>query len=185
MKLIVGLGNHGDKYQHTRHNAGFDVIDLLAKELGVSIDQNKFKALIKMVDVDGEKVILMKPMTYMNLSGEAVSACIQFYKLELKDVLIIHDDLDLPVGKLRIRQRGSFGGQNGMRSIQSYLNSQEINRIRVGIGRSSVIDVSSWVLMKVSKEEQEEYQASLQRASQAAKAFISKSMEEIMNRYNR
>ncbi|RRC91917.1 aminoacyl-tRNA hydrolase [Erysipelotrichaceae bacterium OH741_COT-311] len=185
MKLIVGLGNHGDKYQHTRHNAGFDVIDLLAKELGVSIDQNKFKALIKMVDVDGEKVILMKPMTYMNLSGEAVSACIQFYKLELKDVLIIHDDLDLPVGKLRIRQRGSFGGQNGMRSIQSYLNSQEINRIRVGIGRSSVIDVSSWVLMKVSKEEQEEYQANLQRASQAARAFISKSMEEIMNRYNR
>lgn len=185
MKLIVGLGNYGKEYEHTRHNAGFDAIDELAQMLEVEISQKKFKALIQTVTIKDEKVILMKPLTYMNLSGEAVIQCVNFYKIPLENILIIHDDLDLPVGKIRIRKNGSPGGQKGMKSIQENLNSQEIQRIRIGIGKDAVIPVIDWVLQKTLPEDLEEYSKALKKAANAAKAFITMPLDDVMNRYNR
>ncbi|MEG0076504.1 aminoacyl-tRNA hydrolase [Anaerorhabdus sp.] len=185
MKLIVGLGNPGKEYEHTRHNAGFDAIDELAKLCHTSIDQKKFNALIAQVRVGNEQVILMKPLTYMNASGEAVIQAVNFYKIETKDILIIHDDLDLPVGKLRIRTQGSSGGQKGMQSIMNHLHSQEIQRIRVGIDKNPLIPIVDYVLGKIPKESKADYQDSLIKAAEAAYMSISHDFSEVMNRYNK
>jgi len=184
MKLIVGLGNIGKKYENTRHNAGFDVVDMVASKLNVIINQDKFKAKVVSFNYKGEKVYLMKPTTFMNLSGEAIIEIVNFYKLQVEDLLVIHDDLDLPVGKIRIRKKGSAGGQNGMKNIQSHLHSQEIRRIKIGIGKDPKIAVVDYVLGKHRKEDLEEYHKSLDKASDAAIAFIDQDFEKVMNKYN-
>lgn len=135
MKLIVGLGNPGKEYENTRHNCGFMAIDYLAQDLGVTINQAKFKGLYAKIKVEGEDVILLKPQTYMNLSGESVSEVMKFFKIDKEDVLVIYDDLDLPVGKIRIRANGSAGGHNGIKSLIAHLNGQDFKRIRIGIDR--------------------------------------------------
>ena len=132
MKLVVGLGNPGRAYEHTRHNAGFEAMDAIASLTSASITQKKFKALVDKVQIGKESVLLMKPQTYMNNSGEAVRAAMDFYRLSPQDLLVIYDDLDLPVGKLRLRQKGSAGGHNGIKSIQAHIKSQEFDRIRIG-----------------------------------------------------
>ena len=142
MKLIVGLGNIGKEYENTRHNVGFMVVDKLSNKLNANFEQSKFKASIAMINYKGEKVIIMKPSTYMNLSGEAVLACVNFYKILVEDILIIHDDLDLPVGSVRIRMQGSAGGQKGMNNIINLLHTSDIKRIRVGIDKM-IIDHTS------------------------------------------
>ncbi len=187
MKLIAGLGNPGKEYQNTRHNSGFMAVDLLAEKLGTSISTNKFNALIAQTRIEGQAVLLMKPLTYMNESGSAVSQAVSYYKIEPEDILILHDDMDLPVGSLRIRKKGSAGGQKGMKSIISCLNTDEIARIRIGVGHSEKGNhkvVPDWVLSPVSKADREAFDAVLKAASEAAYAWVYKDMDKVMSEYN-
>lgn len=185
MKLIVGLGNPGREYEKTRHNAGFCVMDELAKLCHTTIEQKKFNALIGTTQIKGEQVLLMKPQTYMNASGEAVIQAMNFYKIDAKDLLVIHDDLDIPVGKLRIRTQGSSGGQKGMQSIMNHVHTQEIARIRVGIDKNPLIPVVDYVLGKIPKEELKDYENSIQKAAEAAYMSVTHSIADVMNRYNK
>ena len=146
MKLIVGLGNPGKKYENTRHNTGFAVIDKTLAKLNVELDKNKFNADYTMINRNGEKIYILKPLTYMNLSGEAVAPFMKYFGIEPEDLVVVHDDLDLPVGKIRLRQSGSCGGQNGMRNIIDLLGDSNIKRIRVGIGKDPLIPVVDYVL---------------------------------------
>ena len=154
MKLIVGLGNPGANYENTRHNVGFMTIDAYAKSVGVNFKlEPKLKGMVANVNILGKKAILLKPMTYMNLSGESVQLVMNFYKISSEDVLIISDDLDSPTGRVRLRATGSAGGHNGLKSIQQCIGTQEYKRIKIGIDRSSVIPVIDWVLQRFSKDQ--------------------------------
>lgn len=184
MKLIVGLGNPGEKYENTRHNTGFQVMDEIARELHIDIAQKKFQALIGTTQVQGEKVICMKPQTFMNLSGEAVGAAVRFYHLSLQDILVIYDDKDLAVGKIRLREKGSSGGQNGVKNIIAHLGSEQWNRIRVGIGKDPSCDMVDWVLGKFRKEELEPHHQAVCLAKDAAIYSITHPFMETMNRFN-
>ena len=167
MKLIVGLGNPGKKYENTRHNTGFAVIDRTLAKLNVELDKNKFNADYTMINRNGEKIYILKPLTYMNLSGEAVVPFMKYFGIEPDDLVVVHDDLDLPVGKIRLRQSGSCGGQNGMRNIIDLLGDSNIKRIRVGIGKDPLIPVVDYVLGKTKKEDLEVYNQALDKASDA------------------
>ena len=167
MKLIVGLGNPGKKYENTRHNTGFAVIDKTLAKLNVELDKNKFNADYTMINRNGEKIYFLKPLTYMNLSGEAVAPFMKYFGIEPEDLVVVHDDLDLPVGKIRLRQSGSCGGQNGMRNIIDLLGDSNIKRIRVGIGKDPLIPVVDYVLGKTKKEDLEVYNQALDKASDA------------------
>ncbi len=167
MKLIVGLGNPGKKYENTRHNTGFAVIDRTLAKLNVELDKNKFNADYTMINRNGEKIYILKPLTYMNLSGEAVVPFMKYFGIEPEDLVVIHDDLDLPVGKIRLRQSGSCGGQNGMRNIIDLLGDSNIKRVRVGIGKDPLIPVVDYVLGKTKKEDLEVYNQALDKASDA------------------
>ncbi len=185
MKLIVGLGNYGTQYERTRHNAGFRVIDAIATQWNVEIKQKKHKALIAMKQIQGEQVMLMKPQTYMNSSGEAVGEAMHFYHLQPKDILIIYDDMDLPIGKIRLREKGSAGGQNGMKSVIAHVGTQEFDRIRVGIGKEKHIDTIDWVLGKIRKEEWDEHMESVLMARDAAIYSLDHTFVDTMNRFNK
>ena len=167
MKLIVGLGNPGKKYENTRHNTGFAVIDKTLAKLNVELDKNKFNADYTMINRNGEKIYILKPLTYMNLSGEAVAPFMKYFGIEPEDLVVVHDDLDLPVGKIRLRQSGSCGGQNGMRNIIDLLGDSNIKRIRVVIGKDPLIPVVDYVLGKTKKEDLEVYNQALDKASDA------------------
>ena len=167
MKLIVGLGNPGKKYENTRHNTGFAVIDRTLAKLNVELDKNKFNADYTMINRNGEKIYILKPLTYMNLSGEAVVPFMKYFNIDPEDLVVVHDDLDLPVGKIRLRQSGSCGGQNGMRNIIDLLSDSNIKRIRVGIGKDPLIPVVDYVLGKTKKEDLEVYNQALDKASDA------------------
>lgn len=167
MKLIVGLGNPGKKYENTRHNTGFAVIDRTLAKLNVELDKNKFNADYTMINRNGENIYILKPLTYMNLSGEAVAPFMKYFGIEPEDLVVVHDDLDLPVGKIRLRQSGSCGGQNGMRNIIDLLGDSNIKRIRVGIGKDPLIPVVDYVLGKTKKEDLEVYNQALDKASDA------------------
>ena len=179
MKLIVGLGNPGKEYEMTRHNSGFCVLDAIAEECRVDITQKKFKALIANTRISGEAVVLMKPQTFMNLSGEAVRAAMDFYKLSAQDLLVIYDDLDLPVGKIRLRAQGSAGGQNGMKNIIRHIGT------RVGIGKDARIPVIDWVLGRIRREELEDYRQAVELARDAAIYSCSHSFMDTMSHFNR
>ena len=185
MKLIVGLGNPGKEYENTRHNAGFSVLDAIAEYCHVEVTQKKFKALIALTRIDGEQVLLMKPQTYMNLSGEAVVEAMKFYRLQAKDILVIYDDMDMPVGKIRLREKGSAGGQNGMKNIIAHLHTQEFNRIRVGIGKDARVPVVNCVLGKIRKEEQEDFKKAVEQARDAAIFSLTHTFIDTMSRYNK
>ena len=176
MKLIVGLGNPGKEYEMTRHNSGFCVLDAIAEECCVDITQKKFKALIANTRISGEAVVLMKPQTFMNLSGEAVRAAMDFYKLSAQD---------LPVGKIRLRAQGSAGGQNGMKNIIRHIGTQEFDRIRVGIGKDARIPVIDWVLGRIRREELEDYRQAVELARDAAIYSCSHSFMDTMSHFNR
>ena len=165
--MIVGLGNPGKKYENTRHNTGFAVIDKTLAKLNVELDKNKFNADYTMINRNGEKIYILKPLTYMNLSGEAVAPFMKYFGIEPEDLVVVHDDLDLPVGKIRLRQSGSCGGQNGMRNIIDLLGDSNIKRIRVGIGKDPLIPVVDYVLGKTKKEDLEVYNQALDKASDA------------------
>ncbi len=184
MKLIVGLGNPGKKYEQTRHNTGFLVIDKVAERLNTKFNQSKFHSNYAVAIYNNEQVMLLKPQTYMNLSGEAVSAAVRFFKIKHEDILVISDDLDLPVGKIRLRPSGSAGGQKGLKNIIDHLNDMNIPRLRVGIGKNPLIDTADYVLGKVEPENREIYNKSIDEAAEAALLFIKGGLKEAIDRNN-
>jgi PTH1 family peptidyl-tRNA hydrolase len=186
MKLIAGLGNPGREYARTRHNAGFMVIDRLAGGMGVAVGKRMFKALTGQGRVNGVKIILVKPQTYMNLSGEAVGALLNWYKLSPADLIVIYDDLDLPAGKLRLRPGGGAGGHRGVMSVIGSLGTENFTRIRVGIGRPAEADIASvdYVLGRPGTDEAEEMEKALELAAEAARCVVLEGVEQAMNRYN-
>lgn len=185
MKLIVGLGNPGREYENTRHNCGFMVLDYLANKLNVEINQAKFKGLYTKTKIDGEDVVLLKPQTYMNLSGESISEVMRFFKIDKKDVLVIYDDLDLPVGKIRLRESGSAGGHNGIKSTISHLGGQDFKRIRIGIDKHPYIPVVDYVLGKFTAEEQQTLSEAIINACNASIAFVTQDFSKVMSTFNK
>lgn len=185
MKLIVGLGNPGRNYAHTRHSMGFDTIDKLADSWGVSIEKENFKGLYTKVKYFDEDVILLKPLTFMNLSGDSIISCMNFFKIEKKDLLVIYDDLDIKPGHLKLKESGSSGGHNGIKSIISNLGSEEFKRIRVGVGRPEFDSVIDYVLKKPSKEEQELIDEAQNNAVEAIKIYLKESFNKAMTLYNK
>lgn len=184
MKMIVGLGNPGKKYEQTRHNIGFMIIDAFCEKHGIVLSQEKFQAIYTKTTVNGEDVLVVKPLTYMNESGQAVQALAHFYKLEKADIIVVHDDMDLPVGKIRLRKSGSSGGQKGMASIIKHLSTQEISRIRVGVGKTEKANVVDYVLGKFPKEELALVEDSIVRSSNALTYALAHSFDETMNHFN-
>lgn len=187
MYIIVGLGNPGKQYEHTRHNVGFDTIDVLAERYRISVDAKKHKAVYGKGMIDGNKVILAKPQTFMNLSGESVRALIDFYKVdETEELIVIYDDISLEPGQLRLRAKGSAGGHNGIKSIIAHLGGQEFKRVKVGVGeKPKGYDLADYVLSRFSKEEREKVDASLERAADAVVKILTDDMASAMNEYNR
>ena len=186
MKLIVGLGNPGKEYENTRHNAGFSVLDAIAEYCHVEVTQKKFKALIALTRIDGEQVLLMKPQTYMNLSGEAVREAVQFYKIPPERMLVIYDDVSLPVGKLRVRPTGSAGGHNGIKNIIAHLGTQDFPRIKIGTGAPAGggAEMIDWVIGVPSQAERKVLVESFQRAIEAAACIIEHGCQKAMNDFN-
>ncbi|MRG88176.1 aminoacyl-tRNA hydrolase [Salinibacillus xinjiangensis] len=186
MKCIVGLGNPGAKYEDTRHNIGFKVIDELAEKHNWSLSKKKFNAQYTTEHINGEKVLLIKPLTYMNLSGEAVRPFLEFYNLSIEDLVVIYDDLDLPAGKIRLRQKGGHGGHNGIRNIIDKTAEKNFKRIRIGIGRpESNIPIVDYVLGKFSEEQQPKMKESVELAVEACESWFENPFLEVMNEYNR
>ena len=185
MYVVVGLGNPGKQYENTRHNVGFNVIDILAKEYDISVTKIKHKALIGEGRIGSEKVLLVKPQTYMNLSGETLIDIYKYYKVDLDNIIVIYDDIDLDVGKLRIRKKGSAGTHNGMRSIIKCLGSNEFPRVRVGISKpKNGQDLADFVLSRFSKEDEKSLQESFENSVAAVDCAIRNDLDLAMNRYN-
>ena len=184
--LIVGLGNPGQKYEHTRHNMGFLTVDLLAEKAGVKLDKVKFKAAYNILNFAGCKCLVMKPQTYMNLSGEAVREAAQFYKIPADRVLVIYDDISLPVGKLRVRPNGSAGGHNGIKNIIAHLGTQEFPRVKIGVGAPAGggDEMVNFVLGAPSQAERKVLAESFERAIGAAECIIQKGCQQAMNGFN-
>ncbi len=184
--LVVGLGNPGKKYENTRHNTGFLVMDTLCREHGVSCDRSRFRALTGEAVLGGKRVLLLKPQTFMNLSGEAVREAAAFYKIPPERVLVIFDDISLPVGTLRIRAKGSSGGQNGVKNIIAQLGSEQFPRIKVGIGGKPHpdYDLADWVLSSFRPEEQESMQDAAKRAAAAVSELIEHGVPSAVQKYN-
>jgi peptidyl-tRNA hydrolase, PTH1 family len=185
MKLIVGLGNPGKEYENTRHNAGFEVIDELSRRFNMPLNQLKHKGLYGIGFYQGEKIILLKPLTYMNLSGESIRAVMDYYQIDRENILVIYDDLDLPVGKIRLRQKGSAGGHNGIKSTIAHLGTQEFNRIRIGIDRPRPgMKVPDYVLGRFSKEEQPAIMEAVKKSGDACTVWLEKPFLQVMNEFN-
>lgn len=184
MYIIVGLGNPGKKYENTRHNMGFLTVDLLAEKYDIKVNKIKFKALVGEGQLAGQKVLLVKPQTYMNLSGESVRQVMDFYKLDSQNLIVIYDDLDIPTGSIRIRKKGSAGTHNGMRNILYQIQTEDFPRIRVGIGSGKKENLISYVTGGVSKSEKELVEEALTKAAESAACIVEKGIEKAMNEYN-
>lgn len=185
MKLIVGLGNWGPEYQNTRHNIGFIALEHLAAKLGLDFNKSKFFASVAEGRALGERLILLRPQTFMNLSGKAVAAAADFYKIEHQDILIIHDDMDLPCGMLRLRAQGSAGGHNGIKDIIAKLgNDTRLARCKIGISHPVYGDTVNYVLGSFSPDEQELLRPAVEEAAAAACCWITEGISVAMNRYN-
>ena len=184
--IVVFLGNPGDKYENTRHNVGFMTADALGEKLNKPIQRLKFKALTNVVEYGGCRVLLMKPTTYMNLSGEAVREACLFYKLPPERVLVVSDDVSLPVGKIRLRRNGTAGGHNGLRSIIGQLHSDQFPRLKIGVGAKPHpdYDMADWVLGHFSKEDRKAVDAAIDRALDAMECLFTQGIDKAMSRYN-
>ena len=184
--LIVFLGNPGPRYEMTRHNAGFMAADAMAKEKNVNINKARFKALIATCDIGGESVLLMKPQTFMNLSGDAVAQAAKFYKIPPEHVIVVSDEISLPIGKLRIRTKGSAGGHNGLKDIIAKLGTDAFPRVRIGVGAPPHpdYDMADWVLSTFKNQDAEDMLAAAERAAQAAQCYIAQGADRAMNRFN-
>ena len=187
MLIIAGLGNPGKEYENTRHNAGFMVMDALAEKIGADISEKKHKALCGKGVIGGEKVILMKPQTYMNLSGESLRELVNYYKIdEESELLVIYDDISLGVGQLRIRKKGSAGGHNGIKNIIANLGTDVFMRIKIGVGeKPKKYDLADYVLGHFSKEDRELMEEGYDKADHAVGMILNGEIEAAMNQYNR
>jgi PTH1 family peptidyl-tRNA hydrolase len=186
MHIIVGLGNPTDKYQATRHNIGWDAITRLSDDYRIPLDSRKHKAICGKGYIEGEKVILAQPLTYMNLSGESVRELVDYYKVSPEEVIIIYDDISLAVGQLRIRKKGSAGGHNGIKSIISHLGTDEFPRIKIGVGdKPKDWDLADYVLSRFSKEEEPVIRDALEDTSDAIRKMVTGDIDTAMNLYNR
>lgn len=186
MFLIAGLGNPGKEYENTRHNAGFMVLDALADKLGADISEKKHKALCGRAVIGGQKVILLKPQTYMNSSGESIRAAADYYKVDPEDILVVYDDISLAPGQLRIRAKGSAGGHNGIKSIIAHLGTEVFPRVKVGVGQKPrQYDLADYVLGHFSGEERERMAEGYRHAAEAVKYMVTDRVDEAMNEYNR
>ncbi|MCD8077669.1 MAG: aminoacyl-tRNA hydrolase [Lachnospiraceae bacterium] len=185
MKIIVGLGNPTDRYAGTRHNMGFGVADELAERHQIRMSPGRHRALCGTGVIEGEKVLLVKPLTYMNASGESVRPIVDYYKAEVGDVIIVYDDISLDVGQIRVRGKGSAGGHNGMKSVIAHLGSSDFPRVRVGVGaKPPQMDLADYVLSHFPKEELPTVRESLRTAADAVEMILSDGVERTMNRYN-
>lgn len=187
MKCIVGLGNPGRKYKRTRHNVGFMIIDELLDRYKWKLNQNKFKGKYSLEHYNGERVILLQPQTYMNLSGESVKELTNFYQIKTEDILVIYDDIDLPTGKIRLREKGGHGGHNGVRSVIDQLDTKDFKRLRIGVGRPpGSMTVVDYVLAPFPKKEQEDVNLSIKLAADACENWINtSSFANVMNEFNK
>ena len=183
--IVVFLGNPGKQYEYTRHNAGFITCDAFSGKQGVSVTKSRFKALTGSCEIGGEKVLVMKPQTYMNLSGEAVSQAAKYYKLPPEKIIVVSDEISLPIGKIRVRASGSAGGHNGLKSIISSLGSEKFARIRLGVGSPPEgYDMKDWVLGRLAGKDLEIFNDAAKRASDAVECYILHGAEEAMNQFN-
>ena len=184
--LIVGLGNPGKDYARTRHNCGFRAIDILAQQLGCKIDKSKFQGLYGQVTRDGKKLFLLKPQTYMNLSGEAVIQAARFYKIPPEHIIVVSDEVSLPIGKLRIRKKGSAGGHNGLKNIIQHLGTEEFPRIRIGVGAPPHpdYDMADWVLASFKNQDAADMAEAVKKAAQAVESCIADGIDRAMNKFN-
>lgn len=184
--LIVGLGNPGSKFDGTRHNAGFRALERYSEQTGVKINKMKFKSLIGETTLAGKRVLLMKPQTFMNLSGEAVRDAANFYKIEPQNIIVLSDDISLDVGRIRVRAKGSAGGQNGLKNIIYHLNSENFPRVKIGVGAKphKDYDLADWVLSKFTADEQENINKACDNAMKAAEQIISGGVQSAANKFN-
>ena len=184
MYIIVGLGNPGKKYENTRHNMGFLAVDLLAEKYGIKVNKLRFKALTGEGRIAGQKVLIMKPQTYMNLSGESVRQALEYYKEDSQNLIVIYDDIDIPTGSVRIRKKGSAGTHNGMRSILYQIQTEDFPRIRVGIGSGKKENLIDYVTGGVSSSEKTLLEEYLIKAAEGAACIVEKGIDKAMNEYN-
>ena len=184
--IVVGLGNPDRKYTLTRHNSGFLCIDMLAEKLNFRVDKLKFKSLIADTTINGHRCIVMKPQTYMNNSGEAVRECASFYKIPPERIIVISDDTSLDIGKMRIKRKGSDGGQKGLRSIIYHMNSDNFPRVKIGVGKKPHpdYDMADWVLSEFKKDEQKVLEPVLENACKAIELLLDNQIDKAMNLYN-
>ncbi len=184
--MIVGLGNPGGKYEITRHNAGFLCADLFAESMNTEIKRLKYHALTAEVNIDGHRCLLMKPQTFMNNSGEAVGEAAKFYKIPAEKVIVMFDDISLPIGKLRVRRKGSAGGHNGIKSIISHLGSENFPRVKIGVGAKPHpdYDLADWVLASFKKEDFPALKEAMVNAGEAVKLIVNGNTDKAMNLYN-
>ena len=185
MKLIVGLGNPGKEYEHTRHNVGFDVIDFFAYKVGATIDKDKFQGLYTKGKVDGEDIILLKPQKFINLSGDVMRKYADYFKVNERDILVIHDDLDLEVGKIKLKERSSSGGHNGMKNIEANFKNNEYKQLKIGISNNKESDTKDYVLGKFSKDDREKIEEAIKKSYNIIIDYINLDFNELQNKYNK
>ena len=183
MKMIIGLGNPGKEYAQTKHNVGFMVIDAIADELHIAVEKKQCQALTQTATWDGEKILLVKPQTFMNLSGQAVVELLNYYKDRIDDLLVIHDDLDLPPGQLRFKQGGGAGGHNGIKNIIAHLNSNDFDRLKIGIGKAKY-DTKDYVLTPFGGADKKAIEEAVALSVGAVKTWLEEGIGPAMNRYN-
>ncbi len=184
--LVVGLGNPGLQYENTRHNAGFMALDSMAEDLAFQFNKNKYEALLGECRIGNNRILVIKPQTFMNNSGKAVQKIASFYKIPSDKIIVLHDDISFDIGVIRARRKGSDGGQKGLRDIIELLGTEEIIRIKIGVGKkpSGQTDAVNWVLGKIPKEETENFEKALERAVKAVKEIILRGIDSAMNKYN-
>ena len=185
--LIAGLGNPGREYENTLHNAGFVAADIVSDKFNISFSKNKFDAIFGDGTIAGERVLLVKPQTFMNLSGTAVQKLSAFYKIPTNKIIIMHDDVSLDVGKIRIRRKGSAGGQKGLANIIELMGSEEIPRIKIGVGAKPHpdYDMKDWVLGKIPKEQEKDFKTACENAAKAVEEMIARGIDSAMNKYSK
>lgn len=184
MKLIVGLGNPGREYENTRHNIGFMCLDVVANHFNTTFNKSKFSGEYAEFNYNNEKIILLKPGKYMNLSGEVIRDYVNFFKIDIVDILIIYDDLDTQVGTYRLRYKGSSGGHNGLKNIELHLNTKEYKRLKIGISNNKLLDTKDYVLGKFSSEEKELINQVINKVPIIIEDYLNISFENLMNKYN-
>lgn len=185
MKMIVGLGNPGKEYENTRHNIGFMAIDEIAKKNNILLTSHKLKGEYTIFEKNNQKILLLKPQTFMNLSGEAVSAFVQYYKIDISDILIISDDLDMEVGKVKLKYKGSSGGHNGLKNIELHLHTNQYKRLKIGISKNKDYETKDYVLGKIPLEEKEKLNSVLSTISTIIDDFCTLPFEKVMSKYNK